>query len=331
MRDKHDAEITLLWNKSAVFHVAQGIEREHILLHPLVGLYGSDFPAGVAGADNLYEGGALVHHGVLECLADGFLGLAYGGGVLHGLTGHVAGAFELGDELGNLEGITVELGLTSVGSGGCNLSQQGGRGHLTSCHTVDGVVDEYDDDVLSAVAGVHYLGGSDGSEVAVTLICEHVFVGHEPLGGCREGGGTSVGCLLPVDVQVVVCEYGASYGRDTDGLVLDAHFLDDLGYYLVHYAMGAAGAVMEDIVFKYGGFAVNLVLRFDYFVNVHHNCLLLHSFLEDFQDLLGVRNHTALTAVEVYRDASVDYQSDVLDHLSCVELEGEDVLELGYE
>ena len=54
----------------------------------------------------------------------------------------------------------------------CLLTDKRCRSHLSTSHTVDGIVDEYESDVFTAVQCVDTLGCSDTSHVAVALIGE---------------------------------------------------------------------------------------------------------------------------------------------------------------
>ena len=78
-----------------------------------------------------------------------------------------------------------------------------------------------------------------------------------------------MGSLNPVDVNIIVGEYGATYGRYAYGLVGKAHFSDYLGQQLVDYAVAAARAVVHvHFIEKLGG-AIYLVLGADYILDFH--------------------------------------------------------------
>ena len=62
------------------------------------------------------------------------------------------------------------------------------RGHLAAGHAVNAVIDEDDCDAFIAHGRVHDLGGADGSQVAVSLVCEDHFIGMNAFqtgGHCR--------------------------------------------------------------------------------------------------------------------------------------------------
>ncbi len=242
--------------------VAERIVGEHVLFHPLVGLDGGHLPTTVAAGADLDEGETFVELLVLKSLADGSLGLADIAGSVDALAGHIVGAGQGGQELGDAQGVAVEVDATAIGGGGGLHAHKGGGGHLTTSHAVDAVVDEHHGDVLAAVGSVEGFGGADGCQVAVALIGEDEAVGVEALDGGGDSWGTAVGSLLEVDIKIVVGKHGASDGGDTDGLVLDTHLVDNLGDDAVSCAVAAAGAVVHDVVGQHFGFCVNQILRF---------------------------------------------------------------------
>ena len=71
-----------------------------------------------------------------------------------------------------------------------------------------------------------------------------------------------MGGLDPVDVDIIVCEYGAAHGRNAYGLFREAHLLDDLGDQFMYRTMTAAGAVVHDVVGNELRFRVNQVFVF---------------------------------------------------------------------
>nr|AIF26401.1 putative 2-oxoglutarate oxidoreductase [uncultured bacterium fosmid pJB17E7_contig I] len=246
--------------------VAEGVVGEHILFHPLVGLNGGHLPAAVAAADDFDEAEAFFVALVLESLADGGFGLADVGGSVDALAGDEAGAGQGGQHFGDTQGVAVDVHAAAVGSGGGLHADECGGGHLAAGHAVDAVVNEDHDDVLAAVGCVDGLGGADGGEVAVALIGEDVAVGVEALDGGCHCGGTAVGGFLEVNIKIVVGHDGASDRGDADGLVLDAHLVDDFGDDAVGGAVSAAGAVVHYVVGKHFCLCVNQILRFYYIV-----------------------------------------------------------------
>ena len=99
--------------------------------------------------------------------------------------------------------------------------------------------------------------------------------GIEAFGACGHGGCTSVGRFDPVDVNVIVGEYGASYGCHANTIVFLAHFFDYLGNEFVDHAVGASRAVVHGAVVEKFGFGVNLILGSDYIFGFHLDLVLL--------------------------------------------------------
>ena len=123
-------------------------------------------PAGVAGG-TIPRGWNLACHGVLERLADGFLCLADSGNRIYALAGYVCRTFQLGGYIGHFQRITVQVYVTSVRTGRGFHAHKGSGGHLSAGHTVDGVIDEDDGDVLTAVQRMDGFGRTDTCQVAV--------------------------------------------------------------------------------------------------------------------------------------------------------------------
>ena len=155
-------------------------------------------------------------------------------------------------QLRDVEVPAVDLRIAAVGARDGLLADQRGGSHLTTRHTVDGVVDEDHRDVLATVESVERLSTTDTSHIAVALVGEHQAVGPYALDSRSHSGSASVGCLRPVDVEVAVCEHGATYRAYTDGLVLHAHLLDDLGHELMDYTVRTSRTVVHrDVVHQF--------------------------------------------------------------------------------
>ena len=183
---------------------------------------GEKFPAAVAGRNDLHERKALAGHRIFERLADRTLALAHVGGRMHALARDEGGTVEVRHHLGDLVGIAVQARVTAVGRRRGLHTQQGSRGHLAARHAVNGVVDIDRHDVLAACGRVDRLRRADGRQVAVALVGEDQIAGMEPFHGRSYGQGASVGGLDPVDVDIIVCEYGAAHGRNAYGLFFES-------------------------------------------------------------------------------------------------------------
>ena len=118
--------------------------------------------------------------------------------------------------------------------------------------------------MLAAVQRMDGLGGADAGHVAITLIGEHEAVGPQTLDGGSHGGSTSMGGLLPVDIDILIGEHGAAYGRDADGLVGHTHFFNHLGHELVDDTMRTARAIVHGHIVHQGWFLINQIFRTDY-------------------------------------------------------------------
>ena len=119
------------------------------------------------------------------------------------------------------------------------MVRQARRGHLTTGHAVDRVVDEDDGDVLTARCGMHRLGRADGRKVTIALIGEDDVIRQHALDARRHRRRASMGGLDHIATEEVVAHDRAANGRHTDGLALDAELIDGLGDKAMHDAMGA--------------------------------------------------------------------------------------------
>ena len=57
-------------------------------------------------------------------------------------------------------------------------------------------------------------------------------------------------CLSPVDIDIIVSKDSTSHRRNSDGLFLDSHLFNHLGYQPVYDTMTASGAIMHCIVIQ---------------------------------------------------------------------------------
>src|SRR5699024_9473898 len=85
-------------------------------------------------------------------------------------------------------------------------------------------------------------------------------VGIRALDGGSYGTCTSVCSLRPVYVKVIVCEYGAAYGRYADGLFLYAQIPDDFRYEVVDGSVAAPRTIVHHFVRENRRFAEYQVL-----------------------------------------------------------------------
>ena len=80
---------------------------------------------------------------------------------------------------------------------------------------------------------------------AQALVGKNDLVGIAPFHAGRDGGGSPVGDLDHVHVEVVVREHGTADRGDTDRAVLDAELLDRLRQQPMGNAMAAAGTIVR--------------------------------------------------------------------------------------
>ena len=195
---------------------------------------------------------------------------------MHALTRDKGSAVEVGHHLGDLVGIAVQTRIAAVGGRRGLHAQQGSRSHLAARHAVDGVVDVDRHDILAARRRMDRLRRTDGRQVAVALIGEDQIAGMQPFDGRSDGQRASVRRFDPVDVDVVVCEYGAAHGRNAHGLLFETHLFDDLRNQFVYRTVTTAGAVVHDVVGNELRFGINQILLFDF--NLCHSLYFLISF-----------------------------------------------------
>ena len=96
---------------------------------------------------------------------------------------------------------------------------------------------------------------TDGCQITVTLVCKHDVVfgigAFYTRSHCR---CTAVCCLDHIASEIIVRHNGASNGSNTDGLALDAQFVDNLSYQTVNDTVGTAGAIMHRRICQRMGF-----------------------------------------------------------------------------
>ena len=136
-------------------------------------------------------------------------------------------------------------GISAVGRGLGDLTGQGGGGHLTAGHAVDGVVDENNGNVLVTCGSVNGLCHTDGGKVTVTLVGKYDILGICALDAGCNGGCAAVCGLNHVTVEIVICHNGAANGSDTDRVAFNSKLIHDLCDQSVHDTVRATGAVVH--------------------------------------------------------------------------------------
>ena len=100
------------------------------------------------------------------------------------MTGYIAYTVQLSQKRSDVERVTHGLDVTSAGAGGGLHSLKCSGSHLTAGHSVNTVVDKDYHYVLTAVAGMHGLTGTNGSQVTVTLVGKHELIRLNALDTC---------------------------------------------------------------------------------------------------------------------------------------------------
>ena len=75
--------------------------------------------------------------------------------------------------------------------------------------------------------------------------------------------------LNPVYVDIIVCKYGAAYGRYGNRLGCHAHLFDDLGNQLVDRTVATARTIVHYIILDELRLTEYQVLRFDFYYFCH--------------------------------------------------------------
>ena len=83
----------------------------------------------------------------------------------------------MGGKLGYIERPTVDFRVTSIGTGTCLLAYEGGRGHLSAGHTINGIVDENHCNILAAIERMYRLTSTDTCHISIALVGKHESVG----------------------------------------------------------------------------------------------------------------------------------------------------------
>jgi hypothetical protein len=92
------------------------------------------------------------------------------------------------------------------------------------------------------------LSRSDGSEVAIALIGEDIFVRKHSLYPGGHSGRTAMSGLLHINVHVMISENSAAHRRHANRLTLDAELVYNFHQNLVDYAMTAPGTIVHSSI-----------------------------------------------------------------------------------
>ena len=95
------------------------------------------------------------------------------------------------------------INITAVGAGLGHLSRQTGGGHLATSHAVNGVIDEYDRNILVSGSGVNRFCHADGCQVTIALVSKDDILGPAALNAGGGGGCPAVGGLDHIAGEVI--------------------------------------------------------------------------------------------------------------------------------
>ncbi|CDB71716.1 unknown [Bacteroides cellulosilyticus CAG:158] len=196
----------------------------------------------------------------------------------------------------HLQRITVQMNITSVRTGRSLHADQGSRSHLSTRHTINGVVDEDDGDILTAVQCMDCFCRTNTCQVTVSLVSEYQSVRPQALDRSGKSGCTSVCGFLPVNIQIVIDEHGTSHGGDTYCFVFHAHFFDYFGYQLVYHTVAASRTVVHGIIVHQSRFLINQILRLDNIFFCHNHFSL--SVGEPYKKLHQLNEYCCATNVD---------------------------------
>lgn len=121
------------------------------------------------------------------------------------------------------------------------MTGQRGRRHLTAGHTVVGVIDENDREMLTAGSGGNDFAHAHRGKVAITLIGKDYLVGQGALDARRHRRRASVRGFDEIKVEVVVRKDSAAHRSNADGVIQLTHFFEHFRDQPVRHTMGAAG------------------------------------------------------------------------------------------
>lgn len=110
---------------------------------------------------------------------------------------------------------------------------------------------------------------TDSRHIAVALVGEHHIFGPKSAYGSGNGRSSSMGCLYPVDVNIVICKYRTPYRGYPDGAFRQSHLMDHFGKQLVYDTVATSRAVMHVHIVKELRCAVHLILFLNYILNFH--------------------------------------------------------------
>src|SRR5512146_747961 len=163
-------------------------------------------------------------------------------------------------QFAHVERITFTHGAAALRRGSGCLADERGGSRLAARHAIDGVVDEDDGDILSAICCMEDFRRTDGRKVTVALIANDNALGTAAL-HCRcNRRATAMRRLHIAYVEVVIGKDGAADRSNENGPVLNAKIVNGASQQLVNDAMSAARTEVR-LMLEFGLAIVALVER----------------------------------------------------------------------
>ena len=162
---------------------------------------------------------------------------------------HVNGAIHLSHNFRHAQWRAVHS-IPPVRCGGCFLTGQRGRRHLSACHGIIGIVNENYRYRNTQFTQMHNFRQPNGRQVAISLVADDDTVGvgnFMPHSHCR---GPTVRRLGVAHVQIIIQKYRTPDWRNIDGAVLNTQFFNHFGNVFMHNPMAAARTIVGGMGFQ---------------------------------------------------------------------------------
>ena len=141
---------------------------------------------------------------------------------------------------------------------------------------------------------------------------------------------TSRTFFLPTVPSIPLPGISSTYRRYTYGLVFHTHLFDDFGNELMYHAVATAWAVVHIVVVHQRRLLADDVLWLNYLISIHNDIALclFYQFLQSIYNFLGIGNDTSQATELLYGNCAVGSQTNILYHLTSIDLGYQDTLYL---
>ena len=129
-------------------------------------------------------------------------------------------------QLRNVQIIAMQFWFTTIRTSCSLLTHKRCRRHLTTCHTINGIINKDNCKVLTTVQSMECLCCTNTGKVTITLISEYQTIFPKALNTRCNSWSTSVRSLLPVNIEIAISKHGTAYRTDSNCLVIHSHILD---------------------------------------------------------------------------------------------------------